>query len=171
MRISLIVTVAAAALGLAGCNKSEPAATDGASSTPAPAAETAAPAAAAAPTVDGPAAGKWKITMTTMGQTMPATETCYATQTSFADAQRMQQQAGVTCAEQSYNREGDAVIGHSVCSSDIAGKTTKITTYTRITGDFKTKYTMDITRMMDPAPAPGKTEQKITMTAERLGDC
>jgi hypothetical protein len=170
--MKLFLTAAAiAALGLAGCNKTEPAATDGASSTPAPAAETAAPAAAAAPAVEGPAAGKWKITMTTMGQTMPATETCYATQTSFADAQKMQQQAGVTCTEQSYNREGDAVVGHSVCTSDIAGKTTKITTDTHITGDLKTKYTMDMTSVMDPAPAPGMSEQKITMTAERLGDC
>jgi len=170
--MKLFLTAAAiAALGLAGCNKTEPAATDGASSTPAPAAETAAPAAAAAPAVEGPAAGKWKITMTTMGQTMPPTETCYATQTSFADAQKMQQQAGVTCSEQSYNREGDAVVGHSVCTSDIGGKATKITTDTRITGDLKAKYTMDMTSVMDPAPAPGMSEQKITMTAERLGDC
>jgi len=168
----LAVTVAAiAALGLAACGENAPATTDGATATPA-AAEPAAPVAAAtAPDMEGPAAGRWSVTVTAMGQTMPATETCYAKQTSIAESQKMQQQAGIECSEQSYKREGDAIVGHSVCTSDVAGKKMTITSDMRVTGDFNTRYTMDMTNRMDPPPMPGMEEQKIIMTAERLGDC
>jgi hypothetical protein len=163
------MTLAAfAALGLAACGGEKPATTDGA----APAAESAAPApAAAAPAIEGPAAGKWSIAVTAMGQTMPATEVCYEKQVSLEEAQKTQQQAGVDCSEQSFKREGGGWIGHSVCTMDAAGQKTTITTDSRITGDFSSKYTMDITSKMDPAPMAGMEEQKMIMTAERLGDC
>jgi len=176
MRLStgLATALAAmAALGFAACGE-KPAATDGATATPAaaePAATAPAPAAATAPEMEGPAAGKWKITMTAMGQAMPPTETCYAKQTSFAEAQKMQQRAGIDCAEQSYKREGDALVGRTVCTADAGdGKKMTVTTDMRVVGDFKSKYTMDMTSKVDP-PVPGVDEQKVSITAERLGDC
>ena len=68
----LVFAAAVAALATAACGPSEPAA-DTAST--APAADSAAPApaasAAAAAPIEGPAAGKWRMTVTAMGQTMP----------------------------------------------------------------------------------------------------
>ncbi|HEX5007199.1 MAG TPA: DUF3617 family protein [Hyphomonadaceae bacterium] len=171
----LAIAAAAAALGLAACGQSEPAADS--ASTAAPAADGAAPAPAApAPaampaTVEGPAAGKWRMTITAMGQTMPPTETCYAKQVSLEEAEKMQQSAGITCSEQSYRKEGDAWIGHSVCSMPGAGTPMKVTQDSRVAGDFSSKYTIDITSKMDPPPMPSMAEQKITITAERIGDC
>jgi hypothetical protein len=173
MRLAF-TAAAVAALGLVACSPSEPASDT--ASTEAPAADSAtpapsAPAAAAAP-VEGPAAGKWRMTVTAMGQTMPPTEFCNAKQVSLEEAEKMQQQAGVSCSEQSYRKEGDAWIGHSVCTMEAGpGGPIKVTSDTRVTGDFSSKYTMEITSKMDPPPMPSMAEQKMTMTAERLGDC
>jgi hypothetical protein len=170
----LVFAAAAAALGLAACGPSEPAA-DTASTAPA-AADTAAPApappAASATLPDGPAAGKWKMTITAMGQTLPPTEVCYEKQVSLEEAEKMQQQAGVSCSEQSYRKDGDAWVGHSVCTMEAgpAGPI-KVTTDTKVTGDFASKYAMEIASKMDPAPMPSMADQKMTITAERLGDC
>lgn len=115
----------------------------------------------------GPAPGKWRLTMTTMGQTMPATETCYA-KTNFAEMQTMQADAGITCTENSYRREGADVVGHSVCTTKDG---MKMTTDSRISGDLGSAYTMDMTSKLDPPPMPSLAEQKISITAERIGDC
>lgn len=170
----LVFAAVAAALGLAACGPSEPA-TDTAA---APAADAAAPvdapAAPAASTAlpEGPAAGKWKMTITAMGQALPPTEICYEKQVSLEEAEKMQQQAGVSCTEQSYKKEGDAWIGHSVCTMEAGpGGPLKVTTDTRVTGDFGSKYAMEIASKMDPAPMPSMADQKMTITAERLGDC
>jgi hypothetical protein len=167
MRFAFAVTVAA--LGLAACGASEPAA-DGAASSAEPV-ESAAAAAPAAPAIEGPAAGKWRVTVTAMGQTLPPSEQCFTQQVSLAEAEKLQQQAGVTCSEQSYRREGEAWIGHSVCTMDNAGSPMTMTTETRVTGDFSSSYTMDITSRIDPPPMPNMAEQKMTMAAERIGDC
>jgi hypothetical protein len=170
MRLALTIA-ALTALGLAACD-SKPAADGATASDPAAATTPAAPAAtAAAAGIEGPAAGKWRMTMTTMGQTMPASELCYEKQVSFAEAEKMQQQAGVTCSEQSYRRDGDAFVGHSVCTMDAGGAPVKVTTETRVTGDFSSKYTIDMTSKMDPPPMPSMTEQKISIVSERIGDC
>ncbi len=83
----------------------------------------------------------------------------------------MQRASGVTCSEQSYNREGDAWVGHSVCTMDAGRTRMTVISDTRVSGDFSSKYTMDMTNRMDPPPMPGMEEQKMTMTAERVGDC
>jgi hypothetical protein len=54
---------------------------------------------------------------------------------------------------------------------DNAGSPMTMITDTRVTGDFSSNYTMDITSKMDPPPMPNMAEQKMTMTAERIGDC
>lgn len=167
---TLLIASAVAFAGLAACSPSAPA-TDGA--TPAP--EAAAPAAAPAASADGPAAGKWKLTTTAMGQAMPPSEVCYEKQMSFEELDKQQkeqqQQSNVTCAEQTYGKDGDAVVSHSVCTADILGKPMTITSDMRAAGDFKSKYTMDMTVKMDPPPMPDMTEQKVQVVAERIGDC
>ena len=167
----LVIAGAAAALATAACGPSGPASGPGATTTPA--ADTAASAApAAAPAIEGPSAGKWSITMTAMGAAPPPSEVCYTKQVSLEEAEKMQQQSGITCSEQSYRKDGDAWIGHSVCTmaAGPAGPM-KVTTDSRITGDFSSKYTMEITSRMDPPPMPSMAEQTMTMTAERVGDC
>lgn len=171
-----IVTMTAVLLAAGACSKPAEAPAPAPSATPAPAAATtptadvtttAAPAAAAAP-LDGPADGKWRITttMTGVNVAIPPTETCYL-KTSFNEIQKTRQGAGVECSEQSFKREGDAMVGHSACT--IGGM--KAVTDMRITGDMKTSYTMDMTTKMDPAPTPAMANQKITVHAERIGDC
>ncbi len=63
------------------------------------------------------------------------------------------------------------LVGHAVCTTDMGGKPMTITTDTKVTGDFSTKYTMEMTAKMDPPPMAGMEEQKTTISAERLGDC
>ena len=84
----------------------------------------------------------------------------------------MQQQSGVTCSEQSYRKEGDAWIGHSVCTMEAGpGGPMKVTSDSRVTGDLSSKYTIEMTNKIDPPPMPSMAEQKMTISAERLGDC
>jgi hypothetical protein len=171
----LVIAAAVAAAALAACGQSEPASE--AASSAAPAAGSAAPApaapdASATPVaVEGPAAGKWRMTVSAMGQAMPPTEYCYTKQVSLEEAEKMQQASGITCSEQSYRKDGDAWIGHSVCSMPGAGTPMKVTQDSRVTGDFSSKYTIDIISRMDPPPMPSMAEQKMTITAERIGDC
>jgi hypothetical protein len=168
----LLAGSAIAALCLAACSPGAPAATDGASTTPETAAAPAAPAAApAGGAIDGPIAGKWRMTITAMGVAMPPQDVCYEKQVSLEDAEKMQQQANIKCTEQSFKREGAVLVGHSVCSTDMGGKPMTITTDTKVTGDFSSKYTMEMTAKMDPPPMAGMEEQKTTISAERVGDC
>jgi len=173
MSFAASATISLAVLGLASlaaCSPGAPA-TDGAT----PAAAATAAAAAPASTIQGPAAGKWKLTTTMMGQATPATEICYEKQMSFEELekerQKQQQQTNVTCSELTYTQEGDAQVGHSVCTADILGKPMKMITDTRATGDFKTRYVVETSVKLDPPPMPGMEEQKMQITAERLGDC
>jgi len=169
----LVIAAAVAAAALAACGQPEPASDT--ASTAAPSADSAAPAApdasATPAAIEGPAAGKWRMTVSAMGQTMPPTEYCYAKQVSLEEAEKMQQSAGVTCTEQSYHKDGDAWVGHSVCTMSAAGTPMKVTQDSRVTGDFSSKYTIDIISKMDPPPMPSMAEQKMSITAERIGDC
>lgn len=171
-----ILIATAAALVLAACSKPAEAPASRATATPeppppaatAPAAPDAAAPAGATAALDGPADGKWKITttMSAVGAAIPPTEACYK-KTSFDDLQKARQGAGVECTDRSFKRDGAAVTGHTACT--VGGM--KMITDMRITGDMKTAYTMDMTITMDPAPTPALAIQKITVHAERLGDC
>ena len=170
----LVLTAAVAALALGACGGPTAPASDTAA-TPAASEPAAAPAAPAASTaMSGPIAGKWKITVSSAGMTLPPQEICYEKQISIQDAQNMQQQAGITCSENTFTPTAGGMTGHSVCkmAANAAMKETTITTDTVISGDFNTAYTMDSTSTMDPAPmgmpaGPSKTSIKM----ERLGDC
>lgn len=163
--MKFVLATAAAALMLAACgDKTEPT-LDGAPAAPAAAAETATPAAAPTGLAAGPAAGKWKVSVSAGGMDIPPSEICYAKQVSMEDAQKMQQEAGMTCTEQTFAADGKS--GHSVCA--MQGMT--ITTDFAVTGDFNTAYTMQMTSSMDPAP-PGMPQPSVSsVKMERLGDC
>jgi hypothetical protein len=119
--------------------------------------------------LDGPAPGQWRMTTIVGGQAMPPVEVCYKERVTFAEAQKMQDQAGFTCSENTYKRDGAAVLGHSVCFMEETK--TKMVTDTRITGDFNTAYTMELKSTMDPAPMPDMAHTEMSVKAERLGDC
>ncbi|RYG29105.1 MAG: hypothetical protein EON93_17325 [Burkholderiales bacterium] len=155
------MAAAAAALMLAACGGENAAApTDGA----APAAGTpAAPAANNA--IQGPIAGEWEVTVTAAGMALPAQKICYEKQMTMEEAQKMQQDAGMTCSEQTYAPDGKS--GHSVCT--MQGMT--ITSDYTVTGDFNSSYTMEMKTSMDPAP-PGMPNPSTTaIKMDRLGDC
>lgn len=168
----MILATAAAAIALGACGGSEKVVESG---TP-----TAAASAPAAPVASGPAAaemdmvaaGKWSMTTTMMGQSMPAMEVCYDKSMTFQDAQEKQKEAGVTCSEQTYRREGDKLIGHSVCTRKLGSAPMTMTTDMVITGDLKTAYQMEMTTKIDPAPPTLPAEDmRMTVAAKRLGDC
>jgi hypothetical protein len=157
------LAAASAALLLAACGaKTEPT-LDGAPSAAAPVETAAAPAAPAG--AIGPAAGKWKVSVSAGGMEIPPNEICYAKQMSMEEAQKMQQQSGLTCTEQTFSSDGKS--GHSVCS--MQGMT--VTTDYAVTGDFSTAYTMQMTSTMDPSPSGMPSPSVTTLKMERLGDC
>jgi hypothetical protein len=166
------LTVTAAMVVLAACSGGEKKTGATAAASPAAAASAAAPAAPAMADVDMVQAGKWSMTISSMGQTMPASEICVEKTMTYAEAQEAQKQAGVNCTENSYRREGDKLVGHSVCTIKGMAGAGAITMSTDIvlTGDLKTAYTVEQTTRMDPAPA-GMTEMKSTIVAKRIGDC
>jgi hypothetical protein len=155
---------AAAAMTLAACG--------GESGTPAPAAgDSVAPAEAAAPApaptamAPGPIAGEWEVTVTAMGMSVPPTKVCYTRAMTMQEAQEMQQGAGITCSEQTMAPDGKS--GRSICT--MQGMT--VTSDMKVTGDFSSAYTMEMTSTMDPAPPgmpAGPSTTSIAMT--RLGD-
>ncbi len=173
--MKILITGAAAVLALGACSQSTTPAGETAAA-PATAAASTEPAAQGmtAAQLSGPIAGKWKITVTSSGMTLPPQEICYEKQISLQDAQQMQQQAGITCSENTFTPSAGGMTGHSVCkmAANAAMKETTITTDIKVVGDFNTAYTMDSTSTMDPAPPgmpPGPSQTSIKM--ERLGDC
>ena len=163
MKIYLLAAVAALALTACG---GPTAPSDTAAATPeTPVAET--PAAPAAVEINGPAAGQSEMTVTAAGMAMPAQKICYKKQVSFAEAQEMQKQAGVICTENTFTPVAGGIDGHSVCTMDAM----KITTDSKILGDFNTAYTMEMTSTMDPAPGGMPQPSTTTIKMTRLGDC
>lgn len=132
-----------------------------------------APAVAAAPAenpaeqMDGPAAGRWKITTVAANKTLEPSEVCYP-QMKMGEIVKQQGQAGLTCIEQTVKREDDGFLLHSICRTE---QGIRIVSDSKMTGDLKKRYTLDIVTKMDPAPVPELAEQKVQVTAERVGDC
>jgi hypothetical protein len=73
----------------------------------------------------------------------------------------------MTCTEQTIDRVGNTIVSHAACTRQGG----KIVVDSRMTGDFNSRYTVESTTVMDPAPAPSMGEMKMTIVAERLGDC
>jgi hypothetical protein len=121
---------------------------------------------------NGPTPGLWRVSTRISGMpegmAAPTVETCIREQTFEMPRDPSSQMSGMTCDQQAFRRQGDAMVGHSVCTSD-AGVRTE--TDMRVSGDFSRRYTMAITSTTTPAPTPAMATMNITMTAERLGDC
>lgn len=160
-----IVTLASglAVVALAACGQGG----DGAPTEKSP--ETAATSAAGMPA--GPTPGLWRVTtrMSGMpaGMEAPAVETCIR-EAKFEVPQGAPESSGMTCEQQSFRREGDAMVGHMVCTSADGVRTE---TDTRVSGDFTRNYTMELKSTVTPPPSPEMSEITMVMTAERLGDC
>lgn len=167
MRINPITLAAAAALSLAACGQGD--GTAGADA----AGETVKEATPAPGKMDAPRPGLWRVTTRISGlpegMATPSVETCIK-QAGFDEMQRGggQLPEGVDCSQQSFRREGNAMVGHSVCTLPGGARTE---TDTRVTGDFDSRYTMEVKTRTTPAPSPAAGETAMTMTAERIGDC
>jgi hypothetical protein len=164
MRTKILIA-GLAALTLAACGSGEEA-VDGRKT-----GEAKAPASAG---MDGPRPGLWRITTRAPGMpegvAMPAFETC-VTRQDFSEMQRgpgQEMPEGVQCSEQSFRRDGDAMVGRSVCTMPDG---VRAETDTRVTGDLSSRYSMEVTTRMTPAPIPSMAETTMTLTAERIGDC
>lgn len=155
MRVA--VSVVMVALLASACSKKEEAAK-------APETASAAPALAG---MEGPKPGKWKMTTAMAAMSKPVTMEVCIPKTSFKEMQTANQQAGVTCTEQTLTRQGGDYVGHSTCTHPGG----KLTIDSRFSGDFSSKYTMETKTVMDPPPTPAMKEMIMNVTAERLGDC
>jgi hypothetical protein len=170
MRTIILLGVSAALL--AGCQRSGEPAADSADAAGSPAAATAPGATAAPPALTGPKPGLWRMTTRMEGlpaeMKMPAVETC-VTATTFEDLQRGQNnQAGASCTQQSFRREGDAWVGKATCEY---GTGMKSEISTRISGDVNSRYQMTIATRNTGGPANTMPDTNMTILAERLGDC
>lgn len=159
----IVTLVSALALTLAACGQGE--------GETAPEKAALAPASAAAGMLAGPTPGLWRVTtrMTGMpaGMEAPAVETCIR-EAKFEAPQGAPGSSGMTCEQQAFRRDGDAMVGHMVCTSPDGVRTE---TDTRVSGDFTRNYTMELNSRSTPAPSPEMAEVTMVMTAERLGDC
>lgn len=163
MRSAIIGGVAVACLlGLSACgnnNKAESPAASGA--------ETASMAPA---TLDAPKPGLWRVSTAMEGMPGGAAiapqEVCI--KEAKLEAPANTQQPGADCTTQPFARQGDAMVATSTCT--LPGNM-KADSTIRVTGDFNSRYVTEVTTKMDPAPTPQMAQTKVTMTAERIGDC
>lgn len=167
MRIVALTLAGLAGLALAACGQGD-------DKSPATEAEGGPNPVASSMRMDGPRPGLWRITASLPGMpegiTAPTFETC-VTRQDFSEMQRgpgQEMPEDVRCSEQSVRREGDAMVGRSVCEMPNGGRAE---TDFRATGDFSSRYSMEVTTRMTPAPAPSMAETTMSMTAERIGDC
>lgn len=160
MRIAMSMLMVA--LLASACSKKEETAKSGEPATAAPATAT-----IPAELAEGPKPGKWRMTTQMASMPKPVTMEVCLPKTSFKEMQTAQQQAGVTCTEQTMTRQGADYVGHAVCTHSGG----KMTVDSRFSGDFSTRYTTESKTVMDPAPTPAMREMTMKITAERLGDC
>ncbi len=97
--------------------------------------------------------------------TLPPQEACYEKQMTMEEAQKMQQDAGMTCSEQTYAPDGKS--GHSVCT--MQGMT--ITSDFTVVGDFNTVLHDGDEDHDGPGPA-GRPGRPVTSSVkmDRIGD-
>ena len=119
----------------------------------------------------GPSPGLWRVTTRIggmpAGMEPPAVETCIR-EAKFEIPRGAPESSGMACEQQSFRREGDAMVGHMACTSADGVRTV---TDTRVSGDFTRNYTMELKSTVTPPPSPDMAEVTMVMTAERLGDC
>ena len=164
MRINTLVSGLAMSLALAACGQGGDKADAGKSPEARARAEAGMP--------EGPTPGLWRVTtrMSGMpaGMQAPTVETCIREAKFEPPEGAAPGSPGMSCEQQSFRREGDAMVGHMVCTTAEGVRTV---TDTRVTGDFTRNYTMEVKSTMTPAPVPSMAEVSMVMNAERLGDC
>lgn len=174
MRIAITgaAAIGLCALALAGCSKKDDA-EKATATAEAPAAERAGGVGAGGGAPAGmpkPRTGKWRLTtaMPDMPVRMPAQEVCFTEQmVNDTEWSKGQMPKDMDCSEMSTRFVGGAIVSHSVCK--VNGVT--MTSDVRTSGDFQNRYTVETSSSMNPAPPGMKNPTKMTITAERLGDC
>ncbi len=155
---------AALALALGACSKK---ADDAAPAAEAPAT---APAASAGASAMKPTPGKWKMTTAMDGLpagAMPAIEVCLTADDLKDDAWATGPRRQDNCSKMETRVVGGVVTTHAVCASE--GITT--TMDVRATGDFSKRYTVETVMKMEPAAPGAPNPMKMSVVAERVGDC
>lgn len=137
----------------------------------APAAEAPASATATAAAAMKPAPGRWKMTTTMDGLpagAMPAIEICLTADDLKDDAWATG--AGKrpdNCSKMETKVAGGRVTTHAVCASEGVTTTMDMTA----SGDFSRRYTVETEMRMSPAAPGAPNPMKMSVIAERLGDC
>lgn len=125
---------------------------------------------AAVDPMQGPKPGLWRVTTAIEGVAgagaVPSQDICIKEEKLEAPA--IAEQQGAECKSTPFTRQGDAMVGSAQCT--MPGNIRTESTI-KVTGDFNSRYTTEVTTKMDPAPMPQMAQTKMTMTAERIGDC
>jgi hypothetical protein len=82
------------------------------------------------------------------------------------DMMRKEQESRMSCSKKDMRREGDRIVGDSVC----AVEGTTVTTRTVITGNFDTNYRADVKSTFNP-PLHGMRESSSVVEGKWLGAC
>jgi hypothetical protein len=121
---------------------------------------------------EGPKPGLWRVTTRfaglPAGAPTPVTETCIREARFERPDATMADTKGMDCQQEAFRREGDAIVGRSVCTM---GEGLRSESNFRITGDLTQRYTMEVRSSITPAPTPETASTTMVLTAERLGDC
>ena len=162
-KLALLGLGSVAALALAACN---PAKDENHDKT----AAGSAPVATAPATLDGPKPGLWRVSTAVSGMpggaSVPAQEICI--KEAKLETPSSVNQAGAECTHTAFARQGADMVATASCKLP---NNMKSDSTIKVSGDFNSRYVTEITTRMDPAPTPAMAETKVTMTAERIGDC
>jgi len=82
------------------------------------------------------------------------------------DMMRKEQESRMSCSKKDMRREGDRIVGDSVCT--VEGTT--VSTHTVITGNFDTNYRADVKSTFNP-PLHGMRESSSVVEGKWLGAC
>ena len=116
---------------------------------------------------EGPAPGLWRVTTRIGDMSFPPVESCVQ-EAQFETPDALTDDDDMTCTDETFRREGDAMVARAVCTAPDGERTTA---EMRVTGDFSRNYTMEMRVRTDPSPDPSMAEMTIVSTGERLGDC
>ncbi len=82
------------------------------------------------------------------------------------DLMRKEQESHMSCSKKDMRREGDRIVGDSVCT--VEGTT--VTTHTVITGNFDTNYRAEVKSTYNP-PVNGMRDSSSVVEGRWLGAC
>ena len=120
--------------------------------------------------LDAPRPGLWRITTVMEGAageaTLPTQEHCV--KEARLEPPANARQPGADCTTQAFVRQGAAMVAATSCA--LPGDM-KMDSTIRVTGDFSSRYVTEVTTKLTPPPTPQTAQTKMTLTAERIGDC